>query len=539
MRRASSIVDQARAYVSDRANWLFIAIAVLILVAHLVSFFATMVISPLGFDEAFNLQAPLNLVQGNGYATEDFEFGRDRIAFDAIVSTGPIVELPIAISFVVFGISVESARIVMLPFLLLLIGSLFIVGRRFGGRWGGLAAVAMVLALNTRFDWPQTVIYGSSDALGEFAAAAFIALAFVLLPRHPMLAGLAVGLGALAKFITFMVAPAFVIAMLLAPVMAGGAVSLRRRWRHVLGFAGLVVAPSIGWELVKAASLREDYFAALYRYGGFLFRSGSGADGGFGDYFLERASRLFATWHLPTLLVMVLSVALFGFALVRIRRYVSAIDFGADWRPGSRRRVLARAARAIPVELWAAAGTLAVFALWWSLIASSVFVRHTMPGLLAAVPLIVALAVGGATWVLRDRSGWWSHAGRVFLVGLAITVTVQASLTVANSFRSEEWTRAQQIGAATFVRELDVDQVQGIGWWAAPEIRFLSQVPSTPVGTGDGPLILEPITRTLVPSVFDAALALCVDVLYIKDGFVICTLAADQQKLAPTFGESR
>jgi len=30
-----------------------------------------------------------------------------------------------------------------------------------------------------------------------------------------------------------------------------------------------------------------------------------------------------------------------------------------------------------------------------------------------------------------------------------------------------------------------------------------------------------------------------VDVLYIKDGFVICTLAADQQKLAPTFGESR
>jgi hypothetical protein len=395
-----------------------------------------------------------------------------------------------------------------------------------------------VLALNTRFDWPQTVIYGSSDALGEFAAAAFIALALVLVPRHPMLAGLAIGLGALAKFITFMVAPAFIVAMLLAPVIAGGAVSLRRRWRHVLGFAGLVVAPSLGWELVKVISLREDYFAALYRYGGFLFRSGSGVDGGFGDYFLERASRLFATWHLPTLLVMVLSVALFGFALVRIHRYV-VIDFGADWRPGGRRRVLARAARAIPVELWAAAGTLAVFTLWWSLIASSVFVRHTMPGLLATVPLIVALAVGGATWVLRERSGWWHHAGRLFLVGLAITVAVQSSLTVANSFRSEEWTRAQQIEAATFVRELDVDQVQGIGWWAAPEIRLLSQVPSTPVGTGDGPLILEPITRTLVPSVFEAALALCVDVLYDKDGFVICTLAADQPRLAPTFGESR
>lgn len=537
--RASGTTDRIRAYIADRANWLFLTVAAMIIAAHLVSFFATMVISPLGFDEAFNLQAPLNLVQGNGYATEDFEFGRGRIAFDAIVSTGPIVEVPIALSFLLFGISVESARIVMLPFLLLLICSLFIVGRRFGGRWGGLAAVAMVLALNTRFDWPQTVVYGSSDALGEFAAAALIALALVLLPKRPALAGLAIGFAALAKFIAFIVAPAFVIAMLLAPVIAGTVVTMRRRWRHILGFAALVVAPSIGWELVKVVSLREEYFAALYRYGGFLFRSGSGADGGFGDYFLERGSRLFATWHLPTLLVMILSIALFGFAIVRAHRYVAGIDFAADRRPGVRRSVLIRATRAIPVELWAAAGALAIFTLWWSFIASSVFVRHTMPGLLATVPLIASLAVGGATWAMRERSGWSRRASQVFIASLAITLCGQLSLTVASSFRAEEWTRAQQVEAATFVRELGVSEVQGVGWWAAPEIRFLSQVPSTPVGTGVGPLVIEPITRTLVPSVYEAARTLCVDILYDKDGFVVCTLKLDQETLEPTFGENR
>lgn len=526
----------ARAYLSRRSNVLFLAVAAILVAAHLVNFLATMLISPLGFDEAFNLQAPLNLVQGNGYATEDFEFGRARIAFDAVVSTGPIVELPVAVSFLIFGTTVEAARVVMIFFYALLLVSLYVLGRRVGGRWGGLAAVGVVLALDTRADWPFTVIYGPSDVLGEFAAAALIALALVLLPRRPALAGLALGFAALAKFIALMAVPAFIIAMVLVPIVAGVTRDRRQRVREIAVFVGMALLPSIGWELVKVISLREDYFAALWRYGGFLFRSGSGADGGLQTNVLDRASRMFAAWQFPTLVIIILSVFLFAFALVGLSRYWVGSDAMRDWRAGSRVRALPGIWRTIPIELWAAAGTLGVYALWWSFISSSIFIRHTMPALLIGVPLIAAVAVRGARWVIESRQGMSRAAGIIFLVGFILATTTQSVATLSAAFTSPGWTRAQQVDAARFVRDLGVESVQGIGWWAAPEIRFLSGVPSTPVGTGDGPLVLEPIVRDLAPSVYDAALDLCVEVLYDQDGFVICTLDPDQPTLEPDFG---
>jgi 4-amino-4-deoxy-L-arabinose transferase-like glycosyltransferase len=524
--------ERVSAYSISAANRLFLIAVVLVVVLHGIVFFVTMVVSPIGFDEAFNLQAPLNLVQGNGYSTEDWLYGGPRIIFDAIVSTGPLVEVPIAVSFALFGTSIEAARIVMLPFYALLLSCLFILGRRIGGRWIGLVTVLVVLALNTRADWAFTVIYGPSDALGEYAAAGFIALALVLLPRHRALSGLAIGFAAIAKFIAFMAAPAFVIALLLIPVVAGRTAPWRERIVELVRFATLVVAPSAAWELVKLISLGPaSYLEALRDYLRFLFRSGSGIDGSGRVFFLERLSRLFAAWHLPTLLVIIAGVVLFAFAALGLWRYWArraAPDTAVRAGPIAG---LFRFVRSIPVDVLAALGTLAVFTIWWSFIASSTFVRHTMPVLIALVPIVAALAISGALW-LASRSQTGRVAAGVFAAGFAVILAVQGSLTVASSFRAEDWTRAQQNDAAQFISDLGVDEVQGIGWWAAPEVRFLSHVPSTPVGTGDGPLVLEPILRELDPATYQLGLDLCVDVLYDADGFVVCTIDPATEPLA-------
>jgi hypothetical protein len=516
-----SIPLRARDYATRRANWLFLAVAVVLIGVHLFVFFANLIISPIGFDEAFNLQAPLNLLAGNGYSTEDFANGGPLLTFDAIVSTGPVVELPAAASMAIFGTSIEAARIVMLPVYGLLLVCLFILGRRIAGRWAGLAAAASVLLLDTRADWPYTVIYGPSDALGEYAAAAFIALALVLLPRHRTLAGLAIGFATLAKFIAFMAAPAFMIAMLLVPASAILGAPLVRKVAEQLKFALAVIVPSIAWEVIKLISLGPGgYVDALVGYIRFVFRSGSGVDGSGRAFFLDRASRLVATWHLPTLLVILLFTVVFALALLGAWQWLRRPP-GAPTPRSAWRAFTASVARP-PVEVWAAAGTLAVFVLWWSFIASSIFIRHTMPVLLCTVPLIFALAIKGIQWMLAQPPRWMPVTAVVLSAVGVITGVVQIASTVGASTRPEDWTRAQQQEVADFVRGLGVDQVQGIGWWAAPEVRFLSHVPSTPVGTGTGPLVLEPIMKLLEPALYETGRSLCDTILYEKDGFVVC-----------------
>lgn len=534
----SALPSTLRSYLSKPRNLVFIAAVAVVIASHAVVFFSTMLISPLGFDEAFILQAPLNLVQGNGYSTEDWDWRNagENLQFDAIVSTGPLVLMPVALSFLLFGVSIASARIVMLPFTLILAGSLFVLGRRIGGRWVGLVSALAVLTLNTRADWPTTVIFGPSDVLGEYATAAMIALALVLLPRHRMAAGLVLGLATLAKFIAFMAVPAFMLALLLVPAVASS--GWRTRVRELVGFVAAVIVPSIVWELVKFLSLGPvAYGESLLGYARFVFRSGSGVDGSGRVFFAERLSRMFAAWHVPTVVAIALGAALIVLAIVGIRYYFPA-RFSDSWKTSSGpvSGVWARflvAARLIPVEIWAAAATLGAFTVWWSFIASSTFIRHTMPVMLVAVPILVALALRGSIGLWRGDSA----AGRahpltraVAAVGIASilgVVLLQFALTVKQSFGTQEWTRAQQQETAAFIRDLGVDEVQGFGWWASPEVRFLSGVPSVPLGTGTGPLVISPILRELDPANYDVALGYCEETLYENEGFVVCTVSPD------------
>ena len=530
MSRSASLLT----YLSAPANIVFVLVLAAVVAAHLYSFFATLLLSPVGFDEAFNLQAPLNLVAGNGYATEDFMSGGPRVVFDPIVSTGPIVELPAALSFLLFGTTIEAARLVMLPFLLILLGSLFVLGRRVAGRWGGVVAVGVALAFDARVDFPFSMIYGSSDALGEYAAAALIALALVFFSRGRLAPAVLLGLAALAKFITFIAVPVFMIALLLVPAVRGRFVG--RPVRELLAFGGLAVLPSIVWEMVKLISLGPTgYVAVFIDYAKFIFRSGSGADGGSRAFFLERLSRLFSAWYLPTAIVGLLAVILFALALYGILRFWGRGGMLAEWRrsgegkPRSLVRVTSFAST-LPAWVWAAAGTLAAFALWWTFISTSLFVRHMTPVLIVTVPIIAAFATRAVVTLIRS-GGWRRIVAGVVAVGLLGVGVFQAGSTVFAATHYTDWTRGSQEATASFIRESGFDEVQGLGWWAAPAIRLLSGVPSTPVGTGSGPLVLEPITYLTERGTYDLGLSLCDDILYEKGLFVVCTIPDDTKPL--------
>ncbi|OJX62621.1 MAG: hypothetical protein BGO95_07825 [Micrococcales bacterium 73-13] len=464
--------------------------------AHLTAYFLSLFLSPIGFDEAFILQAPLNLVAGDGYSTEDWLGGGANIAFDATVTTGPVLGAPIALSFWLFGVSVTAARIVTLPFFLLLLACLVVLGRRAAGWWGAAAALGALLLLDGRADFPRSVLYGTSDALGEVAAASLVALGLVLLPRRRMLAGLAVGFAVLAKFIAAIAVPALVVALLLIPAVRG------RRWGRRIGeaaaFVGFAAIPSVAWELVKLLSLGSSgYLVALRSNAVFVFHSGSGADGSNSLGPLARTGLLFQAWHLPTAIAVVLGLLVVALAIVAV------------WgrRPG--------------VDTAAVGVLLALFAAWWILVSSSQFIRHGFPVLMVGVPVLAALAVAGLRR-LADRGLAWripAVGAGVVAAGLAV---YGGAVAVVQATQSPLWSRADQQATADFVRSLGVADVQGLGWFAAPDVRLLSGVVSRPLGHGTGPLVIEPILREQSAEAYQEALALCADVRFEQNGFVVC-----------------
>lgn len=478
---------------------LAIAVVVVLVAAHLSAYFLSLFVSPLGFDESFILQAPLNLVQGLGYSTEDWLHGGANIAFDATVTTGPVIGLPAALSFAVFGPSIVAARIITLPFFLLLLVCLVLLGRRYAGWWGAAAALGALLMLDGRVDFPRSVLYGMSDALGEVAAASLVALTLVLLPKHRMIAGLAVGFAVLAKFIAALAIPVVMVALvLLSPVR-------RRPWGGRIGeaaaFLGFAAIPSIVWELVKLVSLGPaQYLAALRSTAVFVYHSGSGADGTNSADYLTRVGLLFEAWRLPLALAIVLGILMLALAI------------GGLWgkRPS--------------VDIGAIGMLLGAFLVWWIFISSSEFVRHGMPLLMAIVPCLAALAVAGlANLAVRGALG---RAGAVAAGVVAAGVTAYGGVVaIAQSTESPIWTREDQEATAAYIASMGVDHVQGLGWFAAPSIRFLSGVTSVPIGNGTGPLVIEPILRELSPETYSAALDLCTDVRFERNGFVVCDVA--------------
>ncbi|MFK4728189.1 hypothetical protein ROT00_00720 [Agromyces mediolanus] len=365
---------------------LFWALAAALAAAHVVVAWDSLFVARLWEDEAFNLTVPLNLLSGLGYSSDGALSGSEITPFDPRISTGPTVLLPVAALLATGLDPVVAARLVPLAFWVLLLAGLGVLGRKLGGRWAALLAVAVPLGFDTTGGFSP--IQGPADLLGEIPAAALLVWALVVLPRRAWLAGLLVGLAVQAKFIAILALPAFAVAI--------WALSPGRRWARIgttakRSWLPLVLAgvPSLAVELAALLSLGPAGYVTHLR--NLWYFVATGGQKGARSTVAEKLATLADAWFVPVWAVLL--VALAGLALI-------VCGFLVERGRGRRAPGLVRA-----TALAAAVG-LAAFVGWWATAGHTpLWVRHPAVGVFAFVPVLGIVAVWGARRMLRRAHG--------------------------------------------------------------------------------------------------------------------------------------
>jgi hypothetical protein len=358
---------------ASRLDLLFVTAVTLLLAVHLTIFIAVLVLAPVTAAEARNLE---------------------------------LVPLP-----------VEVARALVLPFHALLLGSLFVLGRRAAGRWAGFGSMLAVLALDLRAD-PAQPVFGPPTAEGAWIAAALLAAAFALLPRHRLLAAALVGFASGFFAVAACALPAFLVGLALTPPVPGARFA---RGRAIGSFLGVWAAAAALMQLVWLASLGPS---------GWLDRAADFA-GEFAPHplvpWLEQDRLLFAAWHFPAPLTVFFFFFLFVAAIIGLSRY-----FGVP-RPVEQGPAVLRVLQRLPAEYWAAGLTLAFCSAWWGFSGDRTIVLSTLPVLAACAPLITAMAYRGSKWLLTV-SPFWAFAGIFYLTCLISVRTLQLLITLVQAF---------------------------------------------------------------------------------------------------------
>lgn len=142
-----------------------------------------------GFDEGFNLQMPVNLALHGKYGTT-YQGGQ---LFDPVITTGPTVLLPIALSFDVFGVGILQARLVVFLYWLIFIVLFSVITYRLGGWLSMLLAVIWFAFLPFILDFGLKV-------MGEIPGMVFLLIGLWALSKNkPFLGAMLLGCSVLTR----------------------------------------------------------------------------------------------------------------------------------------------------------------------------------------------------------------------------------------------------------------------------------------------------------------------------------------------------
>lgn len=430
---------------------LFWAAAVALLVGHVIVAWHSLVVWRFWEDEAFNLTVPQNLLAGLGYSSDGALSGSTITPFDPRISTGPVVLLPVTVLLATGIDPVLAARLVPLAYWVLLLAGLAVIGRRIGGRWAALLAVAVPLAFTANAS--VSPIQGPADLLGEIPAAALLVWALIVLPRRAWLAGLLVGLAIQAKLIVLLALPAFAIALWVLSDGKGWARVrdlLRRAWLPLV----MVAVPTLLFELAALMSLGLSGFVDHLRSLVGFVRSGGQGDAA--TSVVQKLGTLAESWSLPGVIAAVGAVIAIALAVTGIV---------LRWRSATPEERIV-----IAYALAAFVGALA-FVGWWATASRlPLWVRHPAPGILAFFPIIAAVAVWAVVRMPRARA--MRTAGFVAASVVALVVAAGGVVHVAAQFAPPtlitlEQQRAGIAPLAAWVADNDVEWLAADPWGAA------------------------------------------------------------------------
>lgn len=465
---------------------LYWAVAAALLVGHVIVAWHSLVVWRFWEDEAFNLTVPQNLLAGLGYSSDGALSGSTITPFDPRISTGPVVLLPVTLLLATGIDPVLAARLVPLAYWVLLLAGLAVIGRRIGGRWAALLAVAVPLAFTTSAGYSP--IQGPADLLGEIPAAALIVWALIVVPRRAWLAGLLVGLAIQAKLIVVLALPAFAVALWVLADGTGWArvrAMLRRCWLPLV----MVAVPTLLFELAALVSLGfSGYVQHLRALVGFVR---SGGQGDAATTAVQKLGTLADSWSLPPF------VAVVG-AIVAV--VLTGIGVVLRWR-----RATAEERIIIAYALAAVVGALA-FVGWWATASRlPLWVRHPAPGVFAFFPILAAGAVWAVARMPERRAA--RVAGVAAASVLALVVAAGGVLHVVSVMTTETFgldrQRAEVAPIAAWVAENDIEWLAASPWGNAVAPIVLS---GAHLGLDDAPAMdgvprltaLECTTETLV-----------------------------------------
>lgn len=428
--------------------------------------------SPLYFDEAFNLQVPLNLALAGKYQTW---YGEPK-PFNYHITTGPTVLLPVAGMFLLFGPNPIAARLVMTGYFLLFLYVCWKFCCRLlqesAHRLFALACAFLVII-------PELLLY-SARVLGELPAVALFLAGTLVVERqrdhgsrwHAFAGGVLLGLAVLTKLVLALMVPVALLAVL-ASRQKGAAI----RERIVAGFVLVVGAglPLLAWEGLQAAHfgvagwlqlLERRWFFLLFAGSGLNWMAVTQPERGPWAHVVQLATTFGRS---PQLIALGLSLlwAAYG-AFLKRSNFCGRVLFAA---------------------------TMVHFA-WWVFLSSWVVYHHLVVGLFFHT-------LAGAYLLLRTMSASWRsrYLGMMFRLAVAAGLLCSMPWPQRNTSTLPYSFREQQDVANRLIELLHASNSRSVwafGWSQVPAVSFLAQVPfgniaarSAPLGEGNHFFIVE------------------------------------------------
>jgi len=466
-------------------------------------------------DEALFVDVVRSLGSGDGYRMSGQYITGAQDAFAPVISTGPTLLLPAALVNALGVEPVLAGRIAALGFYLALLAAMWLIGRRIGGRWGGLAAILGPVMLNT-FTFDQSPLSAPQAVMGEYTAAALVAWALVVARRRPGVAGVLIGFAILAKVVAVFLVPAVLIAIILARLTATRRTSLRALIRFSAGAA----IPIIVFEVVKLAVVGWSAYVQLVRASWDLTHLPRLVE------FMvdEKTSSLWRSWFMPTpaaMLLAALALALVtGVVAMRLHVWSAA---RLSWRTIASDERLVMGFSGLTAGVGILVG--------WAALKNTdpQWLRHPAPGLVIAAGVVAAILVALGTALVR-----WGGPGR--RVGVAVLVITALVLSVTAMRHVDASLQAGRFGylhdqeeLAAIITESGTQEVQGV-WGPLVPLSVIADVRAHSIlydANPDDLLVLDVYPRGQLAELGnELADVVCGDVIYRGD-VIMCWPDAD------------
>ena len=386
----------------------------------------------LNFDEGYNLQVPLNLLQSGVYGSRTLS---GFIVLDPFISTGPLPLLAVTASFTAFGIGVLQARLVSAMFAVLILASVYGLSRRLNGRKAGALSLLLVFAVKS-VCYRLGIVIGDGAGIGLILAGLVIWNFYEEKRRWPfaIAAGILWGLSVWAK-------PSMIMAVLFIVVALAVAVVLNTQ-RFPRGILSLAVAAAVvlgvSWFLISILGARQIESLA------------------FGNAARLLREQFSFSWvrnfghNLPSL-PGTIALGILGGTILNMLTDIRTLRFATT-------RLMTHA---LPLA----------WIVWWMLFNEGSIYRHLFPGLIfGSVSLAQALVTVADDQRARIAKG---AIAALLMVGSApALVDTIGFITHLEEIRAGK--RAQEQFAAYVAGLGPGSEVMGWGWFMAWDIAFLS-----------------------------------------------------------------